>query len=81
MFLLTQGRYQLALSTIQRVMKDDERLFVYALYNLVQVFISLSNPDGEMTANELLHQVCISIMHMCDAFVTCLAKIMNFHFM
>ena len=57
--LPTQGRYQMALSTIQKVMKDDERLLVYALHNLVQVFIGLSNPDGEMTASELLYQVCM----------------------
>ena len=49
----------MALSTIQKVMKDDERLLVYALHNLVQVFIGLSNPDGEMTASELLYQVCM----------------------
>ena len=55
--LLTQGRYQMALSTMQKVIKDEERLLVYALYNLVQVFIGLSNPDGGMAADELLHQV------------------------
>lgn len=49
----------MALSTIQRVIKDDERLLLYALYNLVQVFIGLSNADGEMAASELLHQVCM----------------------
>ena len=53
----------MALSTIQRVIKDDERLLVYALHNLVQVFIGLSNSDGEMAASELLHQVCITAMH------------------
>ena len=47
----------MALSTMQKVIKDEERLLVYALYNLVQVFIGLSNPDGGMAADELLHQV------------------------
>ena len=61
--LLTQGRYQMALSTIQRVIKDDVRLLVYALHNLVQVFIGMSNSDGEMAASELLHQVCITAVH------------------
>ena len=59
MILVTQGRYQMALSTMQTVMKNDERLLVYALHNLVQVFIGLSNPDGEITASELLYQVRI----------------------
>lgn len=47
----------MALSAIQRVMKDDKRLLVYALHNLVHVFIGLSNPDGELDASELLYQV------------------------
>ena len=55
----------MALSTVQRVMKDDDRLLVYALYNVVQVFIGSCNPDGEMTASELLYQVCL---HFCIAY-------------
>lgn len=47
----------MALSTLQTVMKSDERLLVYALHNLVQVFIGFLNPDGELTASELLYQV------------------------
>ena len=56
----------MALSAIQKVMKDDERLLVYALHNLVQVFIGLSNPDGEMSASELLYQVRMYANHIHD---------------
>ena len=68
----------MALSTMQKVIKDDERLLVYALYNLVQVFIGLSNPEGEMEANELLHQVCYNYVYLHTAWYTvCICMYMH----
>ena len=58
----------MALSTLQRVIKDDERLLIYSLHDLIQVFIGLSNPDGIMASSDLLHQVC---MHTCIVKLYC----------
>jgi len=66
----------MALSAIQRAMKNDGRLIHYALHNLIQAFIGLSNPDGEMEANELLHQVCMYI-HMYNHNTPTLQKMCN----
>jgi len=47
----------MALCYIQKAMKCDIRMVVYALHNLIQVFKALSNSDGEMETCKLLYQV------------------------
>ncbi|XP_065915508.1 uncharacterized protein [Dysidea avara] len=51
-----QGRLQMALCYMQKAMKCDIRIIVYALHNLIQVFKASSNNDGEMEASKLLYQ-------------------------